>query len=102
MKTFTKSFNEGYFFADKQVFNWQYYPDNEAWKLGPAPKNKADFYDLPLVKGMAYELGLKSFSPHPGKIKAKPTKAVSFNYRIKSDAAISKVTLLIGEKKRVK
>jgi transglutaminase/protease-like cytokinesis protein 3 len=102
MKTFTKYFNPGYFFAEKQIFNWQYFPDNDAWKLGPAPKNKGDFYDLPLIKGMSHELGLKSFSPHSGKVKAKPTKAVSFSYKIKNDAPISKVTLLIGEKKKIR
>lgn len=102
MKVFTKSFNEGYFFAEKQLFNWQHYPDNSGWKLGAAPRDKGDFYDLPLIKGAAYTLGLKSFSPRSGKVKAKLGKATAFSYKLNSNASISKLTLLIGEKKKQK
>lgn len=47
MKVFTRSFTDAYFFTDKPIFNLQHYPDNEAWKLGGAPKNKKEFYSLP-------------------------------------------------------
>jgi len=45
-KSFTKSFNPDYFFADLTIFNWQHYPDNTAWQLGPGPKNKSDFLNI--------------------------------------------------------
>ena len=102
MKVFTKSFNEGYFFAGKTLFNWQYYPDNEAWKLGDAPKNKKDFYELPLIKGTSFTLGLKSFSPHSGKIRPKLNKSFAFTYKLNSNAIITSVTLVIGEKKKIR
>lgn len=102
MKVFTKSFNEGYFFADKTIFNWQYYPDNEAWKLGDAPKNKKDFYELPLIKGSSFNLGLKNFSPHTGMIKPKLNKSFAFSYKLNSNATITSVTLVMGEKKKIK
>ncbi|MBK7434506.1 MAG: hypothetical protein IPI66_11820 [Chitinophagaceae bacterium] len=100
MKVFTKYFNTGYFFTEKALFNWDHYPDNDAWKLGSAPRNKGDFYDLPLIRSMAYETGLKSFSPRSGKIKAKPGKPVSFSYKMNNNVDISKITLQTGEKKR--
>jgi hypothetical protein len=35
-------------------------------------------------------------------VKAKSSKAVAFNYKLKGDASISKVSLVIGEKKKIK
>lgn len=103
MKTYTKSFNGGYFFADKTIFNWQHYPDNEAWKLGPAPKSKAGFYDLPVIKGAAYEFGLKSFSPKNGFIKLKSKQPANFSFVFTDDEpSVSVVLLEIGEGKKKK
>ena len=102
MKTFTKSFNEGYFFAEKPLFNLQHFPDNEAWKLGNAPKNKADFFELPIIKGVAYELGLTSIAPKQGIIKTKPGKTVSFSYKLKAGAVISKLSIQTGDRKKIK
>jgi hypothetical protein len=102
VKVFTRSFNDAYFFADKSIFNWQHYPDNEAWKLGPAPKNKKDFFALPIIKGMAYELGLKKFSPGTGIYKVKTGQASSFSFTIDPGTVITKVALRIGEPKKQK
>jgi transglutaminase/protease-like cytokinesis protein 3 len=102
MKVFTRSFNDAYFFADKGIFNWQHYPDNEAWKLGPAPKNKGIFYSLPLVKEAAYGLGLKKFNPDKGKLKVKADKPSAFSFTLDPKTAISNVTLTTGEIKKQK
>jgi len=102
MKTFTRSFTGAYFFADKAAFNLQHYPDNEAWKLGPGPRSKKDFYGLPLVKVAALEFDMKRFSPNDGKLKAKVDKPVYFTYVIGGRDEISKVSLAIGERKKYK
>jgi len=102
MKVFTPYYTDAYFFTDKETFNLQHFPDNEAWKLGPAPKNKKDFFELPVIKVAAMELGLKRFSPGTGKIKATVNKAVKFSFTLKSTVEITKVELGIGEKKKYK
>jgi transglutaminase/protease-like cytokinesis protein 3 len=102
MKVFTRSFTDAYFFTDKAVFNLQHYPDNEAWKLGSAPKNKKDFYALPLIKVAAPEYGMKQFSPRDGSLKIKSNKPVSFSYTLGNNETISKVSLVIGERKKLK
>lgn len=100
-KSYTKAFNPDYFFADLTIFNWQHYPGNTAWHLGPKPKNRGDFFDLPLVKSMAYELGLKRFTPNSGNVKAKAGKPFAFSFQINSNEEINKVTLAIGEGKKI-
>lgn len=102
MKVYTPFYNDVYFFADKPIFNWQHYPDNEAWKLGAAPKNKKDFYALPLIRAMAYELGLKKFTPGTGKLKVKAGQPSSFSFTVDLKANISKISLRIGELKKQK
>ncbi len=102
MKLFTRSFNDAYFFADKGIFNWQHYPDNEAWKLGPAPKSKGIFYALPLVKEAAYDLGLKKFNPVKGKLKVQADRPTAFSFTLDAKAVISKLTLTTGEIKKQK
>lgn len=101
MKVFTRSFTDAYFFTDKSIFNLQHYPDNEAWKLGGAPKNKKDFYSLPVIKVAAPELGMKRFSPNDGHFKAKVNKEVNFSYTL-NGKEISKVELAMGERKKYK
>jgi len=100
MKEFTKSYTDAYFFTDKTTFNLQHFPDNQAWKLGSAPKNKSDFFDLPVLKTGAMELEVKKCTPNDGKIKTKADKPVKFSFIVKSTEDIYKVELGIGEKKK--
>lgn len=102
LKIFTKQFNDNYFFANKAIFNLQHFPYNEAWKLDAAPKNKKDFYALPLVKSSAYEFGLQKFLPADGKIKTKVNKAFTFSFTLANPAAISKVSIVYGQGKKQK
>ncbi|MBP6024110.1 transglutaminase domain-containing protein [Ferruginibacter sp.] len=102
-KSFTKAFNPDYFFADLTLFNWQHYPDNIAWYLGPGRlKNKADFLNLPIIKSAAYEFGLKKFTPNDGAVKAKTGKPLYFSYQLNTNADISKVALVISDGKSKK
>ncbi|HMD00097.1 MAG TPA: transglutaminase domain-containing protein [Ferruginibacter sp.] len=100
MKKFTKAFNPSYFFADKVVFNLQHYPDNEAWKLGAAPKNKKDFYALPIVNSEAYDVSLGKMTPATGHLKTSAEKPQSFSFTMKPGATIDKLSLLIIKNKK--
>lgn len=102
MKEFKKMYTDAYFFTDKATFNLQHYPDNEAWKLGPAPKNKKDFFQLPVIRVAAVEFDLKKYSPNEGNLKVKATKPVNFSYTLNGNKEITKVELGIGEKKKFK
>lgn len=102
MKSFTKAFNPDYFFADLTIFNWQHYPDNSAWQLGPGPKNKKDFFEMPVIKSAAYEFGLKKMNPNNGTIKIKVNKPFPFSYQLNNNAIVNKVSLAIGEGKKKK
>ncbi len=102
MKEFTRSYTDAYFFTDKAVFNLNHYPDNEAWKLGSAPKNKKDFFELPVIKVAAMQYGLKRYSPDKGNLKLKANKAVTFSYSLNGNAEITKVELGVGERKKYK
>jgi len=99
-KSFTKAFNPDYFFADLTIFNLQHYPDNTAWQLGPGPKSKKDFLELPVVKSAAYEFGLKKLNPVDGAVKVKVNKPLAFSYQLNAGALITKVALQIGEGKK--
>ncbi len=101
-KSFTPAFNDEYFFATLRIFNWEHCPDNEAWYLGPRPKGKKDFFDLPVIKSAAYEMGLKSFMPNNGSVKAKVGKPFLFSFQLQSDLDITKVALVFGEDKKKK
>ena len=101
-KTFTTAFNPDYFFADLTIFNWQHFPDNIAWYLGPRLKNKKDFFSIPVIKSAAYELGLKKMNPVDGAIKAKVNKAFPFTYQVSLAAEVTKVELVFGEGKKIK
>ena len=100
MKEFTKAYTDAYFFTEKASFNQQHYPDNSAWKLGSAPKSKKDFFDMPVVKTGAMNLGITKCSPNDGKLNVKADKAVKFNFTVKNSADITKVQLGNGEKKK--
>jgi hypothetical protein len=101
-KSFTRAFNPDYFFADLTIFNWQHYPDNTAWQLGPGPKNKADFFNMPVIKSAAYEFGLKKMNPNDGAIKIKVSKPFAFSYQLSGRAVVNKVSLVMGEGKKKK
>ena len=102
MKVFTRSFNDDYFFADKVIFNLQHFPDNEAWRLGPGPKNLSSFFSLPLVKSAAYEFQVTKFTPNNGALKAKADKALPFSLTVQPRTAVDIVALEIGEGKKKK
>jgi transglutaminase/protease-like cytokinesis protein 3 len=104
MTTYTKKFNDDYFFANKPLFNFQHYPDNTAWQMGPGPKSTKDFFQMPLVKHQAYEFGLAGFVPQNGFIKSNISKPVPFNIKINSNAKVDIVALEIGtdKSKRIK
>lgn len=99
-KSFTKVFNPDYFFADLTIFNLQHYPDNIAWQLGPGPKNKKDFFNLPVIKSAAYEFGLKKFSPNAGAVKIAVKKPLVFGYQLSNRVSVNKVAVAIGEGKK--
>ena len=101
-KVFTRSFNDVYFFADKSIFNLQHYPDNEGWKLGPAPKTRKDFFALPIYKAAAYEFKLTSANPANGHLKVKAGQLQNLVFKMDSAAVISKITLLRTDGKKQK
>jgi len=102
MKAFTRSYSDAYFFTEKETFNLQHYPDNEAWKLGRAARNKTDFFNMPVVKTAAIEMEIKKCIPNEGKIKAKVDKAVKFIFTVKNAADVTSVSAGIGEKRKYK
>lgn len=102
MKLFTKSYTDAYFFTEKAVFNLQHYPDNEAWKLGAAPRNKKDFFELPVIRVAAIELGMTKCSPNEGKLNVKANRVVRFSFVLKRTEDITKVELGMGERKKYK
>ncbi len=102
LTVFTKEFNDAYFFADRNIFNYQHLPDNHAWLLGPGTKSVNGFFAMPLVKNAAYEFGISNFSPTGGYIKAKLNNTVQFSCRISGNKNIDIVALLIGDDKKKK
>lgn len=100
MITYTKQYNDDYFFANKSLFNFQHFPDNKAWQIGNGPKSAKDFFELPLVKHKAYEFGLANFIPQNGFIKSTVSKPILFNIRINSFSKVDIVALEIGTDKR--
>lgn len=102
MKAFTPKFSGGYFFSDKKIFNWQHFPDNEAWKLGEAPKTKKDFFALPVIKAGAYDVSLSKFSPATGIIRTSNTKNVQFSFSLANAGEVSKVELIYGEPRKLR
>jgi Transglutaminase-like superfamily len=101
-RSFTPAFNDAYFFANLTIFNWEHCPDNIAWYLGPRPKGKKDFFELPAIKPAAYEMGLKNFTPVAGAVKAKVGKPFYFSFKLNYDLDITKVALVFGEDKKKK
>ncbi len=99
---FTKAYNDAYFFADKEIFNYQHYPDNTAWILGRSVGGIKSFFARPILFDAAYDFTLSNFLPATGFIKTTTTAAVVFSLTVKSLAPISIVALAIGEAKKKK
>ena len=102
MTVFTKAYNDAYFFADKIIFNFQHYPNNTAWLLGPAPKNMSTFLSLPVVKNAAYEFNTTGFTPFSGKIKTKIKSPVQFSFKASGTSTVDIVAIAIGTDKKKK
>jgi transglutaminase/protease-like cytokinesis protein 3 len=94
---FTPIFSDCYFFSEKNIFNLDHFPDNNAWMLGNGSKTAKIFFDLPLIGIGAYNQKLVSFFPENGFIKSNTTKAVSFTIKFQNDANISNVSIIIGD-----
>ena len=99
---FTKAYNDAYFFADKLIFNYQHYPNNTAWLLGPAAKNINTFLALPLIKNAAYEFNTTGFNPSTGRIKTKLKNAVQFSFKASGASSIAIVAIALGSDKKKK
>jgi hypothetical protein len=100
MTTFTRQYNDAYFFADKKIFNYQHFPGNNAWLFGQGIKSLKEFLALPLVKDAAFEYGVSSFLPGDGFIKTKNSVALRFSLKVGAGEAVEIVSLAIGEGKK--
>ncbi len=101
MLIFTKSFTSAYFFADKNLFNLDHYPDNTAWQLGKGPGGIKSFYALPVISREAYALGMGKPLPESGFIRAKVDKPVDFSFPYNGEK-IAFIKLKIGNGKSQK
>jgi transglutaminase superfamily protein len=101
MKTYTKAFNDNYFFANKTTFNLQCFPDNMAWQLdNSGPKNKKEFFTQPVVKDAAYLFDVSGYTPLEGDAKVKTGKPVRFTINVHNEDSIKIVSIRFGEDKR--
>lgn len=100
MKVFEKHFTSDLFFADKPFFNLTHFPDNSAWQLGPGPKSKKSFYDLPVIETAAVDFGISEFLPKEGKPKTNVKKGLSFSFTYDGITPIEKVELIIGNSRK--
>ena len=97
MSLFTKDFTSEYFFANRILFNLDHYPDNDAWQLGGGPKSLKEFYAVPIIYNAAYRYDLKKPTPATGFIKTKTKAKTNFSLPFSSSAAITNVSLIIGD-----
>ena len=88
------------FLPDRAIFNYQHYPDNTAWQLGPGPKSESSFFSLPMVRSAAYEFKLGKFAPATGFVKIKLNSAFTFNIKLNTYSEIEIVALEIGTDRR--
>ncbi len=102
MTVFTHEYNDAYFFSSKQLFNYQHYPDNKAWLIGPGTRSLKEFFSMPIVRHKAWEFGLSSFAPQDGLIKSKTSASVAFSIRVNPSASIDIISLQIGADKKKK
>lgn len=94
---FTRKFSGEYFFANKNIFNLDHFPDNQAWMMGEGSKSIKDFYSLPLIHEGAYQLSLSKPNPLTGFIKTKPTAANLFSFKANNVQSIGNISIVIGE-----
>jgi transglutaminase/protease-like cytokinesis protein 3 len=102
MTTFTRAYNDAFFFADKAIFNAQHFPDNTAWLLGGGNKSEKYFFTMPIIKNYAYDFRMSNFSPATGIIKAIINQPVRFSFKVNNNAPVDTVTLLVGTEKNKK
>ncbi len=95
--TFKKNYSSGYFFADRKIFNLDHLPENHSWMLGLGPKNKTEFYVLPIIESGAYLSGANTPTPNNGFVKTKTSKAVEFSFKKKSGTSINRMLLITKE-----
>jgi len=100
MTVFTPLFSGNYFFTDREVFNMDHFPDNEAWRLGPGPRSLKEFYAMPVYHPFANTLDITKMLPQKGKIKTKSSKAVEFSFSYSSRIPITSLEVVTGEDKR--
>lgn len=81
LSTFTKNFVSEFFFTNNEVFNYQHYPDNDAWIMGDGPASLKHFYQLPVYHQHATAVGVHQPSPTNGVFKTKMRNAVTFAFR---------------------
>ena len=98
LTAFTKQFTSEYFFADRKLFNLSYFPDNSAWLLGTGPKNKKEYYTLPVINNYAFALQLNKPIPAIGYIKTTLKKPVSFSFMINGN--VKNISLIAGDDKK--
>ncbi|HNP53120.1 MAG TPA: transglutaminase domain-containing protein [Ferruginibacter sp.] len=102
MKVFTPEFTSGYFFADKNLFNLDHYPDNTAWQLASSeqtPKGLSDFYRFVYIAPAAFDIGLSKPNPLVGHVRTSIKSATTFNFRSESLPKKVEIVLESGNKK---
>jgi len=77
---FNFRYNDGYFFADPEVFFLNHFPEDEKWLL--TKKSKQEFADLPLYYGNYLSGGYKFLSPNEGSFSK--SKATVLPFKIKN------------------
>lgn len=100
MTTFTKLFTSEYFFADRDLFNLDHYPDNQAWQMGKGPKSLSEFYSLPVIGNAAYKYGLKKPQPINGHVKVKLNVPASFSFTHNDSIPVKSIILIMGDEKK--
>jgi len=76
---FAFKFNDGYFFAEPDVFFLNHYPDDKQWLL--TNKTEDDFANLPLYFGNYLSEGYEFISPTAGTFTNKPGGVISFKIK---------------------
>lgn len=96
LSTFTRNFVSEYFFTNNEVFNYQHYPDNEAWIMGEGPSSLKHFYQLPVYHQHATAVGVHQPTPTNGVFKTKMRNPVSFTFRYLGKVP-EKIEIVTGE-----
>lgn len=94
---FTPIFSDCYFFSEKNIFNLDHFPDNNAWMLGNGSNTTKAFYDLPIIGTASYIYKTQGFFPEQGFIKSNTTKTNSFTIKLQKNNEISNVSIIIGD-----